>query len=264
MAWKIVAGPEAAHYEGYDGQIWRWRVANGDEERSILVKITRSAASAELVPERTATALGSQGQSEIEGLLEWYEPPLTIELGSWSETPYVVGGAPEHPDDAAAVEGIRAWFDSQGIDLFFDRQGGQILAPLVRRDQPLGAGIYGVGNTRREAAENVRTQFEAVRGAGGSETIVETVEVAGYSQPSLDERIEEIPEPIKTKLERAAAEFGWKIGFTREPDGSFRWFVFDRESGEPLQHGQADDWDDAKISSILDLYPSSDEGIGSS
>jgi hypothetical protein len=286
MAWTIVGEPEDAHSGGYDGAIWLWRLEEADDARSTLVKITGSAirVAEENLPERTAAARASRGRSEIERVLDWYEPPSAIELGTWADAPRFEGGSPQDPEETALVEEIKRWFEERGIDLFFDRQGDEWIAPLIRRDQPLGAAEYGVGNTQREAAEDARSKFEAFRGPsvfektgflGAGATLKGSAEVVSgvgaipsgeeFGVPEVKaEGLESVPEVIWRGLEEIAAEFGWSIGFTPEPDGSFFWFVCARETGELLQHGRADSWEDAKIESILNLYPPSEEGKSSS
>lgn len=67
-----------------------------------------------------------------------------------------------------------------------------------------------------------------------------------------------MPEPLR----RLAAEFGWYIGFAAEPDGRIWWGVLGGATGELLQHGHADTWDDARLAAIENLYPPSDEEAG--
>jgi hypothetical protein len=49
----------------------------------------------------------------------------------------------------------------------------------------------------------------------------------------------------------------WRLRIIREPDDSFSWWVF--VDGLPAQSGVAPTLDDAKLASISDLYPPSEE-----
>jgi hypothetical protein len=49
--------------------------------------------------------------------------------------------------------------------------------------------------------------------------------------------------------------FGWFIRFRREPEGAWSWGVIDEKTGEAIVSDAVTDWDDAKVSSILDLLP---------
>jgi hypothetical protein len=54
------------------------------------------------------------------------------------------------------------------------------------------------------------------------------------------------------------AEFGFRLAFTNEPDGSVSWVVL-AEEGLELASGVADTWDDARLAVIERLYPPSGE-----
>lgn len=70
----------------------------------------------------------------------------------------------------------------------------------------------------------------------------------------------EIPDSLRLRLEPKVVEFGWRLGFVREPDGSLMWLFSDDETGDVLHSGTADEWDDAKLLAIENLYPPSAEG----
>jgi hypothetical protein len=179
------------------------------------------------------------------------------------------------------------WFAQRGFDLYFDRIGDEWVAIAMPHGTSVGAAAGGHGASRIEAAE--RLQATIARGATTAQ--IGTAEETDTAMPirasggvtakavisgrgevttlgrSLETPYEildalgapvEIPEALRTRLEARIAEFGWVIGFAREPDGSLMWAVFDRE-GKALQAGVADSWDDAKLNAIEDLYPPSDE-----
>jgi hypothetical protein len=56
-----------------------------------------------------------------------------------------------------------------------------------------------------------------------------------------------------------AGTFGWRIDFTREPEGDFSWWLRDARTGRVLQSGVAGNWDDARLAAIVDAYPPSAE-----
>jgi hypothetical protein len=67
-----------------------------------------------------------------------------------------------------------------------------------------------------------------------------------------------VPVSEWSDLQKKAFEQGVALGFTPEPDGSYSWGVY-AMTGELLQHGVADSWDDARLAMIENLYPSSGE-----
>jgi hypothetical protein len=63
------------------------------------------------------------------------------------------------------------------------------------------------------------------------------------------------PEQLAEKL----ATFGWTLQFADRPGGGFLVFVLDADTQEVIQTDEADDWDDARLVSILRLLPPSRE-----
>jgi hypothetical protein len=93
--------------------------------------------------------------------------------------------------------------------------------------------------------------WESLQGVSASATLpYEILEAADLTI--------ELPADLREQLEARAVEFGWVIGFAKEPDGSFMWVVFD-QNGLALQAGVAADWDDSRLETIAALYPPSDE-----
>ena len=70
----------------------------------------------------------------------------------------------------------------------------------------------------------------------------------------------QVPVAQWTDLRARAAQFGWLIACTREPDGSYSWEVSDAARGERMQAGFSDTWDNARLDMIENLHPPSDEG----
>lgn len=149
---------------------------------------------------------------------------------------------------------------------------------MLPKQQRIGAADYGVGPTRLAAARDARDRHE--RGHPESAMVVEigTAFETNEALPitpklgSTEETLTDVsaafelpweslgvPKDKAARIEEVATAFGWYIGFHAEPDGGFTWVVYDRSTDEVLQHGQAADWDDAKLEVILNLYPPSDE-----
>jgi hypothetical protein len=81
VVWTIHTGPfpVAAHYEG---DIWLWRITDGEHYTAVVVKIGASVrdASADTLPVETRAAIATRGRVEIERCLRWHEPPREITL----------------------------------------------------------------------------------------------------------------------------------------------------------------------------------------
>jgi hypothetical protein len=106
----------------------------------------------------------------------------------------------------------------------------------------------------------VRDQPWAKTCLGDSATVV------GVGKPSAVEEYvpvgaEKLDAPVEewTELRDQAAEFGWFVAATREPDDSYSWAVWDARRGVRLQHGIAPTWDDARLAMIENLHPPSGE-----
>jgi hypothetical protein len=114
----------------------------------------------------------------------------------------------------------------------------------------------------REAVEWAKSQ-EWTRYCGGELGVVTGVGVPSGEEVYLPASARELDVPVEewTDLRRKYGDFGWDIGITPEPDSSFSWAVFDRETGELMQAGVADDWDAARLDMIENLYPPSEEGL---
>jgi hypothetical protein len=164
------------------------------------------------------------------------------------------------------------WFKQQGVDLAFDQVGGAWVALMMPEGQRIGSAHAAHGDTKLEAAENARALREGQprpgtveRSATGDITIhAPTARATAEAPPptvmtSTDTATGNDHATVIKEAEQQAAKFGWRVGYAPEPDGSYTWIVFAEATGEPLQSGVADDWDDAKLASILNLQPPSGE-----
>jgi len=89
VPWEIVGqvGPHAR--SGVDAHGWLWEIRRGPEGpagdvRRVLVEVTRSAWAVDRVtlPDDTAAAIDSEGESEVEKVLERDDPPQIILCGT--------------------------------------------------------------------------------------------------------------------------------------------------------------------------------------
>jgi hypothetical protein len=83
------------------------------------------------------------------------------------------------------------------------------------------------------------------------------VTVIAFGQDPDVEEIETPPEieAERERLAKIATDFGWRVGFAQEPDGSWFWLVTDVETDEPVKSGTAPTWQDALIECVEDLAP---------
>jgi hypothetical protein len=86
-----------------------------------------------------------------------------------------------------------------------------------------------------------------------------TVMIVGEA-PDIEE-VETPPdiEAERERLAKIATDFGWHIGFSQEPNGSWFWLVTDAETDEPLKSGTASNWQDALVDCVEDLIPPNPE-----
>jgi len=194
---------------------------------------------------------------------------------------------PEQDNDKPLHE-IEQWFRERQITLSYteivgDREPREWVALMLREGQDVGAG--GVGVTKLAAAEDAQKRYGQEHGLGkefaksGSLTAGVTVGASSAGargeapQPTVkiepmhlvhkrgleEPTVSEIPPEVQEPLDQVAAEYGWRIGFANEPDGSIRWFVIDLEGETLLKSGIASSWDDARLAVIEDLHPPSGE-----
>jgi hypothetical protein len=180
--------------------------------------------------------------------------------------------------DDQQIGNIVKWFKERGIDLAFDRLGKTWVALMMPEGQVVGSAHAAHGDTKLQAAENARALHVGrpnpgtieVSSTGDITVHVPTAEVRGTASGHVatsghaigtvtDGAAGRDHATVIRDAERKAAEFGWRVGYAKEPDGGFAWIVFDAKTGDVIQSGTADDWDDAKLASIMNLYPPSGE-----
>jgi hypothetical protein len=67
-------------------------------------------------------------------------------------------------------------------------------------------------------------------------------------------------EAERERLAKVATDFGWRFGFSKEPDGSWFWLVMDVETDDPIKSGTAATWQDALLECVEDLVPPNEDG----
>lgn len=175
---------------------------------------------------------------------------------------------------------IEEWFRERDITLEYGKVGDPaIIEEWVALMIPVGheSGVVegGGGPTKLAAARDAQERYTALHGdtavvrvritPGGAEASgfppTEKIEpLSIVHERALGEpTVTAVPSEVREPLEKIAMEYGWYIGGVDEPDGSIRWFVFDREGATLLKSGVAANWDDARLALIEDLYPPSGE-----
>jgi hypothetical protein len=283
-SWNIIGGPDEMPREGIDAKRWRWLLASADTGLVILVIVKVSGSAMAVAPENlpraTRDARESCGRSEIDKILEWWEPPSVIELHTHSSEATLGGGAKKQPDNEGPqterrLRELEAWFDSHGLALdFVQQKGGSWFALVSMKDQRVGSGVVGAGSTRVEAAEDAARRSKPLDDSQDVTVVAATAEAHATATPGTvvispsgipsgeavgTPGIDGFDEAAREKLETVATDFGWLIRFAKEPDGGFFWLVLDGTTGETIKGGSADTWDDARLAVIEDIYPPSDE-----
>jgi hypothetical protein len=96
-----------------------------------------------------------------------------------------------------------------------------------------------------------------------SEAIVETTPVsASVSMPyevlSSAGKSVELPYEVE-EIERVLTDYGWRLGFTDEPDGGVTGYLMDEKTGQVLKAASGDDFEDAYLGLGIDTTPPSEE-----
>jgi len=176
---------------------------------------------------------------------------------------------------------IEEWFRERYITIEYVQVGDpavpeEWVALMIPDGNEGGLVEGGGGPTKLAAAQDAQAQYMARHGdnavvyvkitPGGAEASgfppTEKIELPSivHDRALGELTVSAVPAEVREPLEKVALEYGWYIGGVDEPDGSFRWFVIDREGKTLLKTGIADTWDDARLAIIEDLYPPSKEG----
>jgi hypothetical protein len=194
------------------------------------------------------------------------------------------------------LQEIVRWFLDRDVLLGFDNVGGKEWhAIMLREDVRIGAAAYAVGTTKLEAAETAQRHHEAAHPAviedavAGGGTVTATVQEAvldtgtstASSTHSESEAISEMT-PVSASLsmpyeaqnaveqtvklpyevrqvERVLTDYGWRVAFTDEPDGSVTGYLMAEKTGDVLKAARGEDFHDAYLGLGIDTYPPSEE-----
>lgn len=94
VGWRIHTGPFPFVAPPFDGEIWLWRITDGEHFTAVTVKFGRRVCEAEaeslVEPARSAVLL--RGRSAIAACLGWPEPPREIAFDDPGSGPTYWGG----------------------------------------------------------------------------------------------------------------------------------------------------------------------------
>lgn len=268
--WEVHEGPAETFGHGHDAELWTWglRQPRTGLTAHVVVKVSRTAMAVDSATLTAATrdARNTSGLSEVNKVLDWWDPPRLIELHTASEEGRPVGGSKTRPEgDGSAAERrileIERLLDDRGIIMRLeeDEEHDRWMALIIPKALRVGTTDIVLGKTRLEASESALVLFENYPAAalGGNKRTLPSVVSAGVGSGEADPFAE--VEEERRQLEEVLTDFGWRIAFTAEPDGSYFWLVLDIETGEPIKGGTAESWDDALLAAIEGLKPLSGE-----
>ena len=116
VSWRATGdGQEIDPENGEDVTVCAWELVSNEtgERRTVLVKIGGTAMLSGGVHFRVVHARDSNGQTEIQRILEWEEPPTQIAFYSDSQAPEIQGG--EAGPVFTELASLTDWFDDRGI-----------------------------------------------------------------------------------------------------------------------------------------------------
>jgi hypothetical protein len=89
MAWEVVGGPIDHAEAGVDARGWLWELRRGDEVRRIFVQVsgTALASALESIASDTASAIATQGGSEVDKASRLEDPPRVVSCSTLGCTP---------------------------------------------------------------------------------------------------------------------------------------------------------------------------------
>lgn len=273
MPWLLTEpGKEIRPPAGEDALFWAWELASEDgaDRRTVLVKISETAMSSDDVSIRLDQARQSNGQTEINRILEWEEPPEEIEFHSKSTSPTIRGGRPGSP--LQEITQITDWMEGQGILLAFSgrvrgRPDGLVeytaqAANLIDEEGDLVHRVETGSRLEaaREAAEWLRQQLEALKTGGASIT----AKAGGTGTTSLGPSTGDVAisgwrigEEEAALLTRYDAHLVFTAPTPDDPDSGWMVEAVD-DQGNNLGIAVGRTWDDAVLTILDDIRPPED------
>jgi hypothetical protein len=106
------------------------------------------------------------------------------------------------------------------------------------------------------------TIAQAVGQPALTESDIKVVVVPEFAEEVAAEAIVPKDPALREEVARLGA-YGWTVAFVDEPDQTRSWFVLNMDGSTILQQGRTspgEDWQDAVLDAVSNLYPPSPEG----
>lgn len=268
MSWRPTGDGRAVQTDA-DTNAWEWELVNedGSERRGVIVEISGTAMSAADVHFRVDHARQSNGQTEIERVREWREPPRKIVLHSASTIPDMEGGDPG--PDLAEIVAITDWFDQRDITLVFTGRGSGVLGGAPLGGAPLGGFITShTANLIDLEADDLIGRFEAgsrlaaareaqqwwIENKGpGKPVTIELAPAHGKSRATLEISVPKISPEQREKLNRRDIHLVLNGPSPDGPDSGYVFEAYDKD-GNMVGLSVGETADDAWLALYDDLF----------
>jgi hypothetical protein len=252
---------------GEDATVWAWEFAaeGSSKRRTVLVKISGTAMASDDLHFRVAHGRDSKGQTEVQRVLEWEEPPKEIVFHSESEAPEIRGG--ERGPAVKEIGALAEWFDDRGILLVFTGRGtgvGPTPPPISRWTANLIDPKADKLLARFEASSRVAAARDAQRWCREyKEPKTQTIEppsilsAEAFGNPTVEGEEVEAPKLPAEQLERVK-RYGFHLIYTApaEGDPDSDWMIEAYDDGGELRGIAAQKTvDDALLTILEDLLP---------
>jgi hypothetical protein len=274
VAWRLTGdGQEIPAPDGADAVVWRWELVSdvGAEHRPVLVRISRMAMVAESVHFRVRHARESKGQTEVQRILDWEEPPEQISFHSASTEPEYAGGKPG--GEVLELAQITAWFDERGIALVFTGREGRSPTGVVNYgrwaanliDPKADELVHRVeAPSRIEAAREAKRWWEQERPARPAD--LGQLTASAQSDATLELSTGPIEHPKLTPEQRQVVkqyrvQLIYSLPDEGNPESGYVIEAYD-DAGGLIDIGVAETVDDALLAIIESITPPEDKAEG--
>ena len=94
MSWRIHTGPFPFIVREFEGDLWLWRITDGEHHTSVIVTLADAvtAEARDHLPPTTRKAVETRGESAVKDCLSWTEPPREISFRTPADEPHYWGG----------------------------------------------------------------------------------------------------------------------------------------------------------------------------
>ena len=258
MAWRIEGEPEKWLFpERRNGMMFVWRIVRRAEPRNVEVFLTSDVLEfVEGLPADLAVAVQTRGRSVVESLLTMDDPPQRMLVAT--------DGITVEVDVTSRLREIREWFDDRGFDLVTDMSGDRWVCAVLRKDVRVGVGdVAGEGATPLEAAEAALAKYEGREDGRDAQIVGVPAEATAEGVPGTvyvdEDTVVGVGLPFSEEATERAVDYGWRLGFIDEPDGSVLGVMMAWEDGEVLKTSRGRDFQDAYLGLGADTQPPSEE-----